>query len=311
MHKVSVIIPNYNCAKWLPKVIESCLIQQYLHEIIIVDDYSSDNSWQILKNLQKKHPDIIKIYRNPRKGGNNARNFGFTKSSGNYIQWLDADDFLIEGKFEAQINKFIESPKTDVVYSDWYMDFYENKKLIKREERKKAEYNDFTYQILADNWLANNAYLFKRRLTQKLHDIKAWNPNTKVGQDREYITLAALSGAKFSYTAGFFSVYNRWNINSVSSMDFKKRLEYQLVLEQTFRQKIIQNNYSQKQKRKYLSLLNAHTMNACFYNPKLTILSTFSFFNINWKIIHWKKRPFIPFIYFWQHLKYFFNKKLK
>ncbi len=308
MPKISVIIPNYNCAQWLPKVIDSCLIQQYLHEIIVVDDHSTDNSWEVLQNLKKQNSGILKVYKNPEKGGNNARNYGFSKSSGDYIQWLDADDFLLEGKFETQFKKFKEIPDTGVVYSDWYMDFYENGKFITRTEKKKEVYKDFTFEILSDNWSANNCYLFKRVIAQKLHDIKAWNPDTKVGQDREYVTMAALLGAKFTYVKGFFSVYNIWNKNSVSAMNFKQRLVYQLELEQKFRNTILENNYPKPLKRKYLSLLNAHTMNACFYNSKLTILNTFSFFNIHWKLIHWKKHPFIPFIYFWQHMKYLKNK---
>jgi len=306
--KISVIIPNYNCSQWLPKVIESCLMQKYLHEIIIIDDQSTDNSWEILSRLQEQYLDIIKIYKNPQKGGNNARNYGFSKSTGDYIQWLDADDFLLEGKFENQIKKFEENPKTDVVYSDWYMDFYDGKtNYLERKEYKYKEYNDFTYELLSDNWSANNSYLYNREIVQKLHDNKGWNTETKIAQDREYNTMAALLGAKFTYSKGFYCVYNRWNVNSVSSMDFKQRLVYQLELEQKFRAKIIDNNYSKKIKKKYLSVLNAHTMNACFYNPKLTILNKFSFFNIKWKIIHWKKHPFIPFIYLWQHIKFIFK----
>ncbi|MCF6243375.1 MAG: hypothetical protein L3J74_18820 [Bacteroidales bacterium] len=215
----------------------------------------------------------------------------------------------MEGKFENQIKAFQENPETGIVYSDWYMDFYDNDKFIKRQEYKKAQYQDFTFEILSDNWMANNSYLLTRQIAEKLHNIQAWNPETKVAQDREYFTMAALIGAKFTYAKGFFSVYNRWSINSVSSMDFKQRLIYQLQLEQKFRTKILENNYSKKSKRKYLALLNAHTMNACFYNPKLTILNTFSFFNIKWKLIHWKKRPFIPFIYIWQHLKLVFKRE--
>ncbi len=308
MNKVSIIIPNYNCAQWLPKVIESCLIQKHLHEIIVVDDQSTDNSWEILIKLQNQHPEYLKIYKNPQKGGNNARNYGFEKSSGDFIQWLDADDFLLEGKFEKQIQKFQENTDTDVVYSDWYMDFYEHNKLIKREEKKKAQYADFTYEILSDNWSVPANYLFKRTIAEILHQIKAWNPNTKVGQDREYVTMAALLGAKFSYTKGFFTVYNIWHKNSVSAMDFKLRLKYQMNLELRFRNTILKNNYPPKIKRRYLALLNAHILNASFYNPAIHIPYTFSIFNVNWKIIHWKKRPFIPFIYLWQYFKFYFRK---
>lgn len=309
MPKISVIIPNYNCSQWLPRVIESCLEQKYLHEIIIVDDSSTDNSWEILLNLQKQNTSIIKIYKNLEKGGNNARNYGFSKSSGDYIQWLDADDFLLPDKFENQIKMFENQLDTDIVYSDWYMDFYKNKtNFVERKVKKTGRHKDFTYQILADNWSVPASYLLKRKIAEKLHKIQAWNPNRKVAQDREYFTLAALLGAKFTYVSGFFAIYNIWNTNSVSAMNFKQRLKYQLELEQVFRARIINNKYPKKITKQYLAILNAHTMNACFYNPNLTILNNFSFFNINWKIIHWKKRPFIPFIYAWQHVKYSIKK---
>ncbi len=308
MQKISVIIPNYNCSKWLGKCIKSCITQEYLHEIIIVDDFSTDNSWEILTELKNKYPDLLKIYKNPKKGGNNTRNYGFSKSSGDYIQWLDADDYLLEGKFEHQINKFNTNPEIDIVYSDWYMDFYDSQtNFTSRKSVQKSEYKDFTFEILSDNWSVPANYLVRRSIAEKLHKIQAWSPDTVIGQDREYFTMAALLGANFAYTEGFFCVYNRWNSNQVSAMNFNKRLKFQLELEQKFRKRIIENKYNIKLQKRYFSVLNAHTMNACFYNPNLTILNKLSFFNIYWKKIHWKKRPFIPIIYIWQHLKFYFK----
>ncbi len=309
MPKVSVIIPNYNCSIWLNRVVESCMLQSYLHEIIVVDDHSEDNSWEILQNLKQLYPDIIHIYRNTEKGANYARNLGFEKSSGDYIQWLDADDFLLQGKFENQIQTFIEYPDTDIVYSDWYMDFYDYQmKFIRRDSRIKSDYNDFTFEILADNWSMSSSYLLNRDTAEKLYKLQAWNPKRQIAQDREYFTIAALIGAKFKYSKGYFSVYNFWSEHQVSTMNFKHRLEYQLELELKFRKIIMMNNYSEETKKKYLSVLNAHSMNACYYNPKLTITTAFSFFNIYWPKIHWKKRVLVPFIYVWQHIKYFFKQ---
>ncbi len=309
MPKISVIIPNYNCSRWLHKVIESCIMQEYLHEIIIVDDYSEDNSWDILQGLKKSYPNLVHIYRNTNKGANYARNLGFEKSSGDYIQWLDADDYLLPGKFKQQIHTFSEYPDTDIVYSDWYMDFYDYKmKFLRRDSKEKSDYKDFTFEILTDNWSMSSSYLLNRLTAEQLHKLQAWNPKRKIAQDREYFTMAAFIGAKFRYSKGYFSVYNFWNENQVSAMNFKQRLEYQLVLELKFRKIITTNNYSDKVKKKYLSVLNAHAMNACYYNPQLTITTPFSFFNIYWQKIHWKKRVLIPFIYAWQHIKYLFKQ---
>ena len=68
---VSVIIPNYNNAQWLEECIESCLDQvPFLKEIIVVDDFSNDESWSILEKFKLANPSIVKIYRNKNKGGN-------------------------------------------------------------------------------------------------------------------------------------------------------------------------------------------------------------------------------------------------
>ena len=97
---VSIIIPNYNNVKWLGDCLESCLLQkgEFKLEIIVVDDQSTDESWGILQNYQSEYPLQVFIYKNPEKGGNQARQYGFSKSNGNYIQWLDSDDQLLEGK---------------------------------------------------------------------------------------------------------------------------------------------------------------------------------------------------------------------
>ncbi len=304
---VSVIIPVFNASAWLEKTIESVLKQDFLTEIICVDDHSADNSWRILKSYERKFPGLVKVFKNPLKGGNNARNFGFLQSSGRFIQWLDADDQLLEGKFKAQVGFLLENPGCDVVYSDWYMDFYENGRLKERREIRKAQYRNFTYEILSDNWSPPANYLLRREIAEKLHRIKGWNPATPVAQDREYFTKAALSNTKFCYVPGFFSIYNRWSGGQVSAVDFKERLKHQLVLEERFRKIILNGNFPLRERVKYSALLNAHIINACYYHPQLTIRRPFAPL-INVKIIRWKKYPFVPFIYIWQHFKFCVKK---
>src|SRR5579872_3830113 len=125
MPQISVIIPNYQCEKWLSRTIDSCLQQnEYLKEVIVIDDHSTDQSWNLLSHYQSEYPGIIKIYRNKLKGGNNARNYGFELSEGEFIQWLDADDQLLPGKFAAQLDIFGKHADTDIVYSDWKLDIY-------------------------------------------------------------------------------------------------------------------------------------------------------------------------------------------
>jgi glycosyltransferase involved in cell wall biosynthesis len=215
---VSVIIPYYNCAAWIGKTLDSCLQQGgSLHEIIVVDDFSTDGGWEILCDYQRRWPDLIKPKKNSKKGGNNARNYGFDLSTGDYIQWLDADDQLLPGKFSTQIKAFAAAPEADIVYSDWQLDTYDRSGVITRREWKHhRQYQDFIYELLVNNWSPPLNYLVKREMAAKLGKIEAWNPATPFLQDREYFTLAAIHGARFRYAEGNFSVYNRWSSGSVS-----------------------------------------------------------------------------------------------
>src|SRR5689334_8631307 len=92
---VSVIIPCYNSGRWIAEAIDSALSQTYEPlEVVVVDDGSSDDSLPIIRSFESRI-----IWRSgPNRGGNAARNLGFSVSTGTYIQWLDADDTLVPEK---------------------------------------------------------------------------------------------------------------------------------------------------------------------------------------------------------------------
>jgi glycosyltransferase involved in cell wall biosynthesis len=218
MSRVSVLIPNYQGEKWIEKTIQSCLQQKWLLEIIVVDDGSTDESLFLLKKLESAHPDVIRVYRNQSKGGNNARNHAFSLSKGEFIQWLDVDDQIEDGKFQAQVECFDGNGQLDIVYSDWKLLTYTpDFKIINREVIKNRAVEDFVNELLFNRWSPPHCYLLKREAAAKLHELQAWNPDTYVLQDREYFTVAAIHGFKFGYTEGIYCIYNRWSINSVSA----------------------------------------------------------------------------------------------
>src|ERR1700748_3370934 len=99
---VSIIIPVYNAQKYLAETINSALAQTWPNkEIIIVDDGSTDNSFQIAKNFEN---DKVRVYYQENRGAGAARNKGLREAKGNYIQFLDADDLISNNKAEEQIN---------------------------------------------------------------------------------------------------------------------------------------------------------------------------------------------------------------
>jgi glycosyltransferase involved in cell wall biosynthesis len=105
--KVSVIIPNYNYAQYLPECITSVLNQSYEQiEIIVVDDGSTDNSMDILKQFGNS----IKVISQKNRGQATARNVGIKASSGEWIALLDSDDVWLPHKIETQLNVLKEYP---------------------------------------------------------------------------------------------------------------------------------------------------------------------------------------------------------
>jgi len=118
---ISVIMPVYNRSAYVAQAIESILSQTYNHfELLIIDDCSTDKSWNIIARYQKRHPFLIKAFRlkkNLGGGGSGAINFGFKKSSGQFIALMDSDDISHPKRLEKQIQYLINYPSTIMVGS--------------------------------------------------------------------------------------------------------------------------------------------------------------------------------------------------
>lgn len=114
---VSVIIPTYNAADFLPFSIGSVICQTYKNiEIIVVDDQSTDDTKQVIELLQSEHSCIKYIWQENGKQGK-ARNNGINHASAEYIAFLDADDEWRADKLEKQIRQLLRN-EADLVFSD-------------------------------------------------------------------------------------------------------------------------------------------------------------------------------------------------
>ena len=308
MEKISIIIPNYNNAHWLSTCLESCLNQQgnFTKEIVVIDDHSTDDSWAILQDYQVKYPNHIFIYKNKLKGGNQARNFGFSKSKGDYIQWLDSDDVLLPNKFSKQLTAFSKNAAVDVVYSDWRMDFYNAEKdLVQQQVVQRQPDVDFLYTLLVNkNWNASHTYLCRRNVCELMTTIGGWSEITKVGQDREYFTQLAISGAKFEYEPGEFAVYHRWSEETVSNRFSSVEIcKESIRLNHLFFQRIKKLELDNR----YCRILNSELLKIMFYNPKIGLPRFFYPWEVSLNVIHWKIRFITPILY----LKILVKKILK
>lgn len=123
MDKISVIVPVYGVEKYIKKCISSIVNQTYSNlEIIIVDDGTKDNSIKIVEdNFNDKR---IKIYHKENGGLASARNYGIKKASGDYLFFVDSDDFLDTNCLFDMYNE-IKEKNVDMVISDYYK-YYED-----------------------------------------------------------------------------------------------------------------------------------------------------------------------------------------
>lgn len=102
MAKVSVIVPVYNTEKYLRRCLDS-LVNQTLQEleIVLVNDGSTDNSPDILKEYEEKYPEKIVVIHKENGGQATARNLGIRKCSGTYVGFVDSDDYVDTAMFET------------------------------------------------------------------------------------------------------------------------------------------------------------------------------------------------------------------
>ena len=115
--KISVIIPVYNAEKYVTNAVESALQFDEVFEVILVEDKSPDNALEVCKALAKKH-DRVKLFQHPDKGNHGAgesRNVGMRNATGNFLAFLDADDFFLPNRFDAERELF-KNPDVDGVY---------------------------------------------------------------------------------------------------------------------------------------------------------------------------------------------------
>lgn len=130
MDKISIIVPIYNVQDYLRKCIDSLIDQTYKNiEIILVNDGTKDDSQAIVDEYVIKYPEIIKSYIKENGGLSDARNFGIKKASGEYITFVDSDDYVDKSLIEKLYNK-IKEDKSDIVASGCFFVYEDKTKIL-------------------------------------------------------------------------------------------------------------------------------------------------------------------------------------
>ena len=138
-HLISIIVPVYNVEKYIDKCIKSILEQTYKNlQIILIDDGSQDKSGQICDEYELQDNRIEVIHK--KNGGlSDARNLGIKKARGEYIGFVDSDDYISKNMYE-DMYKIIQEKDSDVCICNVY-NVIDGKEILKNEDNGLKEYN--------------------------------------------------------------------------------------------------------------------------------------------------------------------------
>lgn len=122
--KLSVIVPVYNVERFLPRCLDS-LLRQGLeageYEVICVNDGSTDKSFTILVEYEKKYPEIFKVITQENKGVGPARNVGLKVAQGEWIGFADPDDYLMDGGYKYLLDSYCQENVDVVAFEKYYV----------------------------------------------------------------------------------------------------------------------------------------------------------------------------------------------
>ena len=238
--KFSIIIPVYNVEKYIKKCLESITNQTYSNfEAIIVNDGTKDNSQNIIDEFCKKDS-RFKSYIKENGGLSDARNYGVKHATGDYIIFVDSDDY-IEKNLLLNLNNIIEQDKIDIIrYNLNVVD--EEGNLIKKNDNIKQT-GDFIKNILSNRFV-EPAWLYAYNKNFYLKN-KFSFPKGKIHEDF-YLTLLILDKAKsikiLNYN-GYNYVQRDSGIMGNSNYEKTKKYVRDFFEHNTYHNKNIKNKY--------------------------------------------------------------------
>lgn len=230
MSKVSVIMPVYNAEKYLSEAIESVLNQMYTNfELLLINDRSTDNSKKICKEYSKKDSRIVLLENNSENHGPGpTRNIGLDYATGEYVYFMDADDWADEELLQCAVSR-IQETNADIVQfgaiyerydgnrSEQY--FWSGKEILTKDEIKR----DFFYY-----WKENRNSLWMHLFRKKVVEAIRFE-NIIIGEDICYIMDALCNTEKIAYIAKSLYHY-RYVEGSTSHRWIKNTIECREII---------------------------------------------------------------------------------
>lgn len=246
--KISIIIPIYNAYGYLRKCLDSVCRQSYTNlEIICVDDGSTDGTGDILDEFAKNDKRIIALHQE-NHGESNARNTALKMASGEYIGFVDCDDWIDFDMYETMIQKAAEYD-LDIVATSWYREDDWNcqmiqnemtvkKDIINRDELLKYIYMRDSYRGFAYMW---NKIYKRNILTDREGNLIKFDETLRIGGDVLFLAQAAIRANRTMYMEQSFYHYIQRKDSGCHMLDLEKMQDWLRAYDMTL-QLLMQEN---------------------------------------------------------------------
>lgn len=216
MDLVSVIVPSYNMAHFLPQAVQSALDQNYPDvEVQIIDDGSTDNTPEVVRQWEGNPR--VRVHRQVNGGLSHARNQGIALTRGPFIALLDADDLWVPQKLAMQIALFQDRPEVGVVYSGYQRIDGEGQPLS--TEPTTMHRGRVSAALLIENFLPASSVVVRRECFER-HG--GFDVALRTGEDYD-MWLRLSAHYEFDFIAERATRYRIWG--GQMSHDYRARYE--------------------------------------------------------------------------------------
>ena len=210
--RVTISIPCFNAARWIAEAVQSALAQTWPEkEIIVTDDGSTDGSLEILENFGK----AIRLIRTGHLGAPHARNQALEQARGEWMQFLDADDYLEPEKIAQQFAETGGGENSDVIYSPVLIETVTGSGAI-RETSDTNPARDIHAQWIAWQIPQTGGALWRKAA---LDALGGWKPGQPCCQEHELYLRALQAGLRFAYAPTPHAVYRIWSEQTLCRRD--------------------------------------------------------------------------------------------
>ena len=202
---ISILVPVYNCERWIGRAIETALNQTWADkEIIVLDDCSSDKSHEILHGWRGQ----IRVIRSQQNQGQNvSRNKLTNISKGSWLLFLDADDEL---SLDAVERKMAHAAIADAIYGTANIDEYNGDQIASSTRLEPIPYSEPVSTGLLWRFPNTSAFMFRR---SALVEVGGWNENIHNCTDYDLYFRLILANKKIHAAPNSITVYRQWSAN--------------------------------------------------------------------------------------------------